>query len=185
MFLKKNLPVVIILIAAVIFFLRVENPCTEKIDSTYQTDWLNSFAVKVERKPASCGFGAWFAGANYIFSARGENSENWREIMTAHRDQSVEISTKNIRFFNETTVYVFMGSKYAVTTDKGKSWTILEADKDLSLRNFSKAQRISRVNINEEGFGIMTIQAIGNNGRDIELPFLTRDFGKTWETYGK
>jgi hypothetical protein len=185
MFLKKILPVIIVLTSAVIFFWRAQNPCTEKADSIYQRAWLNSFAVKVERMPESCAFGASFAGANYIFSARQENSENWREIITVHGNDSVEISPESIRLFNETTVYVFMGSKYAVTTDKGKNWTILEADKDLSLQNFSKAQRISRVNINEAGFGIMTIQAVGNNGRDIELPFLTRDFGKTWETYGK
>jgi hypothetical protein len=185
MFLKKILPIIVILAAAVIFFWRLQNPCTEKVDSTYQGAWQNTFAVKAERKPEFCAFGAAFAGANYIFSARQENSENWREIMTVHLDDPVEISSKSLRIFNENTAYVFMNSKYMVTTDKGITWKTLDVRKDLSLQGFSKAQRISRVNINEEGFGMMTIQAVGDNGRDIELPFLTRDFGQSWENYGK
>jgi hypothetical protein len=155
----------------------------ENVDSTYQNGWHNSFEVKVERKPQSCAFG--FAGANYIFSARQANSENWYEIMTVHHDDLIEVSNKSVRVVNETTAYVFMGEKYAVTTDGGKKWMILQADKDLLLENFSKYQWISDVSLNEDGSGIMTVKAFDNNERWIELPFFTRDFGITWQEHNK
>jgi hypothetical protein len=185
MFFKRILPIIIILLAVIVGFRRFQNPCGETIDLTYQNGWQGSFQVKIERKPETCGFAPALAGANYIFSSREENSENWQEIMTIYHDDPVEISKKSIQILNERTAAVFMNQKFAVTTDKGQTWTAWDIDKDLGLEKHTKFRSISHINFDEDGFAVMVIDAVSNNGRKYGSSFMSHNFGKTWEAMSK
>ncbi len=182
---KRIIPIIIILLATIFGFYLFQTPCGENIDSTYQSGWKGSLQVKVERKPEACSFAPALAGADYIFSSKQENSEDWQELMTVRHDDPLEISSKSVNIFNETTAAVYMFHKYAVTTDKGETWTVLDIDKDFGIEEFTKKRSISYVNFGENGFVSMGIDAVSDHGRNIDVPFISKDFGKTWKPIGK
>ncbi len=105
--------------------------------------------------------------------------------MTVRLDEPIDISSESVHVFNETSAAVFMKHKYAVTTNKGKTWTIWDIDKDLGLETYTKHRSISRINFGEDGFATMSIVVVTNNGRKVDAPFWTNNFGKTWEVLGK
>ncbi len=186
MFLKRILPVSIIFLASAIGFWKYQNPCVESIDSTYQNGWQgeNPFSIKVERVPESCSFAAVVAGANYIFSARQGNSENWHEIMTYRFDDPIELKSEYVRIVNENTAYIFIIDRYAVTTDSGKTWKIWNAEKDLT--DWKRAEdkypnwaKIDEINLEENGSGKMKLERV-NSGKGLTKELHTNNFGKTW-----
>ena len=179
MFLKRILPISIILLACLISFWRFQNPCIENVDKTYQNGWQGSFDIKVERIPETCSFGTAFAGANFIFSARQSGSNDWQEIITFRHDTPIDISSKNIRIVNDKIAFVFMGRKAAVTSDAGKTWNLWDAKKDIENWKGANYEFIEKINMSENGDGIMILDSIPNKNEPKEL--FTSNFGKTWK----
>jgi len=67
MFLRRILPIVVILLASLIVFCRYKEPCIGNVDLTRQNGWQGVFDVKAERKLEKCSF---VPGAYYVFSSR-------------------------------------------------------------------------------------------------------------------
>ncbi len=180
MFLRSILPISIILIAGLIGFWHYQNPCVETVDSTYQNGWQgeNSFSVKIERIPETCAFGAAFSGAKYIFSARQGDSEAWRQIISVHNDDRVDISNDSIKIINENVAYIFMDGDYAATSDSGKTWKLWSVDK-IPNWNFSDYGYIKEVKLSETGIGWLKLNPLEKH-KDIP-EFYTSDFGKNWK----
>jgi len=105
--------------------------------------------------------------------------------MTVRYDEPIDIPHENVHIFNENTAAIFMLHKFAVTSDKGKTWIVWDINKDLGLEKYTKVRSISRINFGEDGFATMSINAVTNNGRQIDAPFYTHNFGKTWTVLGK
>jgi hypothetical protein len=180
MFLKRILPISIIFLASAIGFWKYKNPCLESVDYTYQNSWQvkNPFSIKIERIPESCSFAATIAGANYIFSARQGNSDDWRQIMSVHQDNSNEILRDSIKFAGENVAYTFMNGNYAVTSDNGKTWTTWNVNK-IPNWNFSDYGYIKEVTISEDGVGLLKLSPLGQYKKTPE--FYTNDFGRNWK----
>jgi hypothetical protein len=175
MFFKRILPVSIIFLASVIGFCRYKTPCVGNIDITHQNGWQGIFDVKVERKREKCGF---VPGAYYTFSSREGNSENWREIMTFRHDDPIDVSSENIHIVNDKIAFVFMGWKAAVTSNAGKTWNLWSAEKDVVNWKGVNYELIEKINMSENGNGIMILNPIPDRNEPKML--FTTDFGKTW-----
>ena len=118
-------------------------------------------------------------GAYYDFRSAPVGSENWQTVMTFRHDDPVPIPRKNVRFVDEHVAYAFMGWKYAVTTDSGKTWSIWDAGKDLPHWQCCNYELIQNVVVGSDGSGKMSLKMI--SGRSGEVPDLqTRDFGRHW-----
>lgn len=176
MFLKRILPISIVLLASLIVFWRYQNICIQNTDQTYQNGWQGVFDVKVERRLEKCSF---VPGAYYIFSSRQENSNNWREIMTFRHDDPIDVSDENIHIINDKIAFVFMGWKAAVTSDGGKNWNLWNAEKDIQNWQCCNYGMIEKLRISENGEGIMIFNPIPSGNEPKELS--TYDFGKTWK----
>ncbi len=118
-------------------------------------------------------------GAYYDFRAAPVSSENWQTIMTFRHDDPVPIPRENVRFVNEQVAYAFMGWKYVITTDCGKTWSLWNAEKDLPGWRCCNYELVNNVEVNPNGSGKMNMNPI--RGRSGELPGLrTTDFGRHW-----
>jgi hypothetical protein len=117
-------------------------------------------------------------GAYYSFEAV-DDSNSKREIMTFRHDDPVPINKDGIVFVNDDIAYVFMGWQYAVTTDRGKSWQVWSAEKDLPGWKCCNYRMIQEVRLSPDGTGTMKLNPIPN--RQGEVPELvTKDFGRHW-----
>ncbi|HEV2664040.1 MAG TPA: hypothetical protein VG324_03975, partial [Blastocatellia bacterium] len=92
-----------------------------EIRETYETS-NHAFRVRVNSHAEKNG--GFVGGAYYVFQSAQIGSDRWRDIMVFRHDDPDPIPRDQIRFVYESTGYVFMGWMYAVTTDKGASWSV-------------------------------------------------------------
>lgn len=118
------------------------------------------------------------AEGRYQFEAWAESAQQWQEIFWFRHDDPNSIPTDQVRFVNQRIGYVFIECMYAVTTDAGKTWSVLDDNKD---RKSGKciSNRIKDVQLTETGTGIMS-QVI-DPGHNTVSKLYTRDFGKSWQ----
>jgi hypothetical protein len=176
MFLRRILPIVVILLAGLIAFCRYKEPCIGNVDLTRQNGWQGVFDVKAERKLEKCSF---VPGAYYVFSSRQGQLENWQEIMTFRHDDPIDISSENIHTVNDKVAFVFLGWKAAVTSDAGMTWNLWSAEKDIVNWRGVNYGLIEKINMLENGNGTMILDPIPDRNEPKEL--YTSDFGKTWK----
>lgn len=139
----------------------------EKWETTNQT-----FKIRVTTHEEKGGFP--LSGRFYVFWSASVGSDDWHEIIAVLTDDPVPIPHKNIRFVNNQTGYVFMGQKYAVTTDGGGTWSVWDAKKDSANDAF-----IKEVQIRPDGIGVMTFHPIPSERREV-LELHTKDYGRNW-----
>ena len=117
-------------------------------------------------------------GAYYFFEAI-DRSNTKREIMNFRFDDPWPINRDGIVFVNDDVAYVFMGRHYAVTTDGGKLWSVLEVDKavlDLPCCNYGLIQEVS---ISADGSGRMKLDRHPDQRGNVS-ELVTTDFGRHW-----
>lgn len=148
-----------------------------KINETWETT-NGTFKVKVTSY-AEENRGI-VAGAFYVFKSSSAGSDDWHEIMTFRHDDPVAIPHDQVRFVNDQIGYIFMGWKYAVTTDAGSKWTVWTAEKDLPNWQCCNYRLIHEVRLAPDGTGTMILKPISQ--RKGEVPELqTKDFGQHWQ----
>jgi hypothetical protein len=124
--------------------------------------------------------GGFVAGAYYVFESARMRSNDWREIMTFRHDDPVPIPREQIRFVSDQVSYLFMGWKYAVTTDGGVTWSVWTADRDLPNWECCNYALIRDVTIEKDGKGFMQLKP--SQDRRGEVPELrTQDYGRHWD----
>lgn len=134
----------------------------------------SAFKVRINKHAEKNG--GFVAGAYFIFQSASKEKEDWKEIIISRHDDPVAIPRQQIRFVSEQAGYVFMGLKFAATTDEGKSWFVWYAVDDLPNWGLTRAT-ISDVQIDSNGAGSMKLKSFTNQ----EAPMLnTEDYGKTW-----
>lgn len=118
-------------------------------------------------------------GAYYVFQSAPVKSEEWTDIMTFRHDDPVSIPQNQVRFVNDRIGYVFMGWKYAVTTDGGATWTVWDAYENMPEWKCCHYKLIEDVRVEANGNGSMII-----NPALRELGFTdlyTKDYGRHWD----
>jgi hypothetical protein len=145
---------------------------TESIDTTNQT-----FRVRAEKYLEGRQFGP-VNGAAYVFSsARHKSAGDWHEIMTFRHDDPVSLHIEQIRFVGDQVGFVFMGWKYAVTTDAGTTWSVWDAQRDLPNWQCCNYALIAGVQINADGTGKMTLNSLADSPGEVPS-LVTKDFGR-------
>ena len=115
----------------------------------------------------------------YIFESNGLGPDDWREIMTVQDESRPDIPKDHVRFVNDRVAYVFMGSRYAVTTDAGRTWSLWDAAKTLPRSVLGNYRGLEQVSLAADGKGTMQLEAatqVGGQGPDLK----TTDYGYHW-----
>lgn len=116
-------------------------------------------------------------GAYYSFEVSSGSTK--KPILTFRHDDPVPINKKGVVFLSDQVAYVFMGWKYAVTTDAGETWHIWTAEQDLPGWRCCNYGLIKEVDLSADGTGKMILDPLSKSaGERSEL--YTTDFGKHW-----
>jgi hypothetical protein len=123
--------------------------------------------------------GALLAGTYYLFESAKPGTNQWQKIVMFRHDDRVGIPRDQVRFVSEDVVFVFMGWVYAVSTDRGTSWSVWDASRDLTGWQCCNYGLIRNVDVRPDGTGTMILKPIP--GRAGEVPEVrTRDYGLHW-----
>lgn len=135
------------------------------------------FPVRISAFPEENG--GFVPGAYYRFESLPGGSTNWVRAMEFRHDDPVPIPKQNVRFLAPKSAFVYMGWRYAVTTDAGRHWHVWSAEKDLPGWQCCNYVLIKEIKLEENGAGRMILSPI--QGRKGEVPELvTSDFGAHW-----
>ena len=119
-------------------------------------------------------------GTYYQFQSATVGSNEWHEVMSFRHDDRPKIPTDQVRFVNNDTAYIFMGWKYAVTTDAAQSWSVWTAERDLPNWQCCNYSLIADVTIANDGNGIMRLNPIEDRRGEVSL-LRTTDYGRHWK----
>ncbi|MEP7337928.1 MAG: hypothetical protein ABI977_09300 [Acidobacteriota bacterium] len=151
-------------------------PRPGKVIETWETS-NGAFKLRVTARIEKNGFPT---GGYYSFQSAPLSSNTWQDITTFRHDDPIEIRKNQVGFINDQTAYFFMGWIYAVTTDKGQTWSVWDAKKDLPYWQCCNYELVREINLSPDGTGTMRLNPIP--GRSGEVPELrTKDFGRHWE----
>jgi hypothetical protein len=135
------------------------------------------FLIKVSAFPEEEG--GFVPGQYYRFESLPNGAKDWVMAMQFRHDDPVRIPKENIRFLTAKTAFVFMGWKYAVTTDGGKQWSIWSAEKDLPGWRCCNYGLIKDVALSQSGKGKMILSPIQDRAGEVP-ELVTSDFGRHW-----
>jgi hypothetical protein len=100
-------------------------------------------------------------------------------IMTVRFDKLIPIPRSQVRFVGRQVVYMFLGWKFAVTTDGGEQWSVWNAEVDLPDWQCCDEALIEHVKIEPSGVGTMSLGSRGGLKQPTVLK--TINFGQHWE----
>lgn len=161
------------LVAATYWYIR---PYPGEITESYETS-NQTFRIRVNRHAERKG--GFVAGAYYAFQSAPVDADQWRDIMTFRHDDPNPIPRDNIRFLNNKVGYIFMGWTYAVTTDRGTSWSVWNAQQDLPKWQCCNYRLIADVKLEEDGTGTMKMNTIPERSGEVH-ELHTKDYGRHW-----
>lgn len=115
-------------------------------------------------------------GAYYDFEIVDKlNKRN--KIMTFRHDDPVPINKNGVVFLNDNVAYIFMGWKYAVTIDGGRTWSVWDAETSLTDWKCCNYFLIKNIELKKDGKGKMFLSNANNETANI---LETIDYGQTW-----
>ena len=173
---KRIVPAIIIVLAVAVLSLTFFRPRMAERVETWETS-NQSFRVRIDRHKE--GFGGFVPGAYYVFQFANLGSDRWVEVMTFRHDDPVPIPRDAVRFVNERTGYIFMGWKYAVTTDGGVTWRVWNAEEHLPNWQCCNYGLIKYVRVEPAGTGEMILNPIPQRRGEVQA-LQTTDYGKHW-----
>jgi len=114
-------------------------------------------------------------GAIYEFEFIGESGRS--SIMSFRHDDPVPINKEGVVFLNEDVIYVYMGWKYAISTDGGGTWDTWNGEYALADWECCNYYLIDKVEMDETGKGSMSLSESRTMPARI---MVTNDYGKSW-----
>ncbi|HMF90345.1 MAG TPA: hypothetical protein VKL40_06860 [Candidatus Angelobacter sp.] len=155
--------------------------CSRPSPAKYPTEVARipgpAFTIRVSAFPEENG--GFVPGQYYRFESLPSGATSWVTALDFRHDDPVPIPRQNIRFLSPQTAFVYMGWRYAVTTDGGKRWDVWNAEKDLPGWQCCNYGLIKEVQLKPNGAGRMILNPIQD--RRGEVPELvTSDFGVHW-----
>jgi hypothetical protein len=144
--------------------------------ATFQRE-NEAFTIRVTVLTEKRYFAQVLAGAFYVFEAKKNDEQHWREIFVFLHDDPIPIDEEGIRFVNDRVAYVYMSWMYAVTTDGGETWSVWDGSKYPLERGRIGFNAIQNVKLLENGEGTMRLKLVANND---PIFLRTKDFGINW-----
>lgn len=114
-------------------------------------------------------------GAFFSFESCAVGSVDRKEIMTYRGDDPRPIPKDHVRFLGEKIAYVFMGGRYAVTTNGGKEWSLWDLRHAGLKWGRCDYGFLEDVSITSNGSGTMRL-----GGPCYDHPLKTSDYGRSW-----
>lgn len=143
-------------------------PLIDEYETTNQ-----SFKIRVQLRQEL----KFLPGSYNKFQSARMNENSWTDIITVYDEDSYPIPREQIRFVNENIGYFFIRSFYAVTTNKGQTWSIYNLSKDPSYK--CPFMLIDEVKINADGTGEITVYAHDSEKKNIPK-IHTSNYGQNW-----
>jgi hypothetical protein len=172
-----SLAIFLALCGVLTFFTSCASPAPAKHPTEVAEIPGATFTVRISAFPEE--HGGFVSGAYYRFESLPSGGKSWVPAMEFRHDDPVPIPRQNVRFLSPRCAFVFMGWKYAVTTDGGNHWQVWNAEKDLVGWRYANYELIQGVELEPNGAGKMFLRPIP--GRRGEVPELvTADFGWHW-----
>ena len=148
-----------------------------EIVETWQTQ-NTPFRIRIDKHIERGGLMAALNGAYYVFqSESGNNSNQWREVMTIRNDDPNDIPREQVRFSGDKVGYFFMGNDYAITNDAGESWRIFKVCEFLS--SSEQCSGITDLQITADGKGEVKIYSSAKYKDRLKV-LETTNFGRSW-----
>ncbi|MFN6964693.1 MAG: hypothetical protein ACK4S4_13130 [Pyrinomonadaceae bacterium] len=98
--------------------------------------------------------------------------------MNFRHDDPVPINKNAVRFVTNDVAYVYVGWKYAVTTDGGEHWAVWDAEQNWPGWQCCKYSFIRHVELAADGSGKMQVDDSQNETSLVELT--TSNYGESW-----
>lgn len=136
-----------------------------------------AFTIRVSAFPEKSG--GFVPGQYYRFESLPSGATSWVMALEFRHDDPVPIPRGNVRFLSPQSAFVYIGWRYAVTTDGGKRWDVWNAERDLPGWQCCNYGLIKEIQLKPNGAGRMILNPIQD--RRGEVPELvTSDFGAHW-----
>lgn len=114
----------------------------------------------------------------YVFDSSMIETNTWRDIMTVRQNDDRPIPRDQVHFLEGDIVYLFMNSKFAVTTDRGGTWSVWDAADEL--RDWHQSYvYIQEANIDADGSGRLSLLPFPDSKASAPV-FETTDYGRHW-----
>jgi len=177
---KKNYIILLVCIVVFIFFTRQIFFTSQQKSNTILEEYvIENNAISIRVRAYAEDNNIVVPGAYYVFSYSSAKKKEYADIMTFRHDDPIRIPRKNIRFIGDKISYMFIGWKYAVTSDSGATWIVWDAKKDWQTWKCCNYSLIKDVEINEDGTGKMYINVISENRGEVPILY-TKNYGQSW-----
>jgi hypothetical protein len=116
-------------------------------------------------------------GTYYAFEQYDKEFDEWECIFTLQRDEVPTEPEAKARVVLEKVAYTFLGWKYAVTVDSGKTWQVWDGEDAIPEWQCCDGNLIQAVQVSKDGAGEMSVQP--DKPKPI-FKLYTKDYGQHW-----
>lgn len=116
-------------------------------------------------------------GTYYAFEQYDKEFDEWECIFTLQRNEPPTEPEAKARVISEKVAYTFLGWKYSVTVDGGKTWQVWDGEDALPEWQCCVENLIQAVQVSKEGTGEMSVQP--DKSKAI-FKLYTKDYGQHW-----
>lgn len=104
---------------------------------------------------------------------------NWQEVMQVKHDDLIPFDKEHIVFIDPKRIFVFLSDRYAVTSDRGKTWRAFQIDHEEYMVDHEeyKVCSIASVKFDNDGKGSMNLKCSDNTHKRL----FTFNFGVDWK----
>jgi hypothetical protein len=115
---------------------------------------------------------------DYVFETTMAGSDDWHKIMVISTDDDIPIPREQVKILDQQTAFVFMATKFAVTADAGRTWSLWDATESTANLKYPNQTFIKNVDITPDGIGTMILASCSDLTEAAR--FRTTDYGRHW-----
>ena len=115
----------------------------------------------------------------YNVTSSTDSGAHWTRVFRFQIDDPIEISDGHIGFPKDGVGFVAVGWTYAVTTDRGRSWSVWDSYMNPDVWNCYPYGTIGEIVLHDDGTGTMNCHVV--EAREDVPALRTDDYGQTWE----
>ncbi|HVF86456.1 MAG TPA: hypothetical protein VM866_02660 [Pyrinomonadaceae bacterium] len=173
---KRVLPCIIAVVALGVFLAGVSKPWRAGVTESWEGA-NGGFKMRIERSAEIFSFSP--GRAKFALKSVSDDFSSWKEITTFRHHDPDQVPSPQLHFMGGRVGFMFVGWKYAVTTDAGATWNVWDGQKDLPTWKCCDDGLIRDVVLRPDGTGSMRLRV--TDVRPVDKAWLnTDDYGKHW-----